>query len=151
MKYTRTSTSIRPHRTNPYCPIGSHFSRRIGRIRSPLDTKLSTLLYRRCLYDNHLRNSKKPLLRSNFRTRRSRRRLEYTIPAKTKPLFFWYTTNLGKYKEHDISNVTTTTTNGRRPGRWPGRCTIHHKGRSNPWTIGITKGVPRFFTTKSSK
>ena len=82
-----------------------------------MDTKLSTLLYPRCLYDNHLDNSKKPLPQSNLRTTRSRRKLAYTIPAKTKPLFFRYTTNLGTYAEHDINNVTTTTTNGRRPGR----------------------------------
>ena len=131
-KYTRTSTSIRPHRTNSYCPIGSASSRRIRTSRSPLDTRVSTFLYRRCLYDNHLHNGKKPLPLSNLRTRRSRPKLEYTIPAKTKSLFFWYTTNLAKYAEHDINNVTTTTTNRRRPGRRPGKWTIHHKWRSNP-------------------
>ena len=46
------------------------------------------LLYRWCLYDNHLHNSEKPLPLSNLRTRRSRRKLEYTITAKTKPIFF---------------------------------------------------------------
>ena len=131
-KYPWTSTSIRPHRINPYCPLGSASSQRNIWMRSTLDTKLSILLHRRFLHDNHLHNSKQPFPQANLGTSRSRQKLEYTISTKTESLLFWYTTNLGKYAEYDISNVTTPTTSGRRLGRWPGRRTVYHEWRSNP-------------------